>query len=327
MSEVFNSGEDPTPNGLDVEAVRARMLQAVEEEKAKGMTLPKIAENSRIPYTTLTAWLKDAYNGKEENVAAKATSWLVTRAAHQRTQHTRRREPGFLKTQTAERVFNLLEHAQTTPDIVTISGAPGVGKTTALLSYQAMGANVWVITAEPVHTTIGTLLALIADALNLQRRHSAADMSKSIRERLMGREGLVIIDEANHLPFALIEQVRSMVYDGASTGVALVGNDLLDEQFTQARAAGKAAQLVSRVGNRMNAKAPSRDDVEKMLHGWGLQEPDVRQFATGIAMKPGHLRQMGRVLRTAFALAALRRAEEPTVSELKTAWRQLGGAN
>ena len=107
----------------------------------------------------------------------------------------------------------------------------------------------------------------------------------------------------------------------------MVGNSDLKAQFARERATGKYAQLVSRVGQRLDTTRPFKSDVNLLLDGWGLTGEEAREVALGVAMKPGALRQMGKTLRIAFALAAVRVADEPNAADIEMAWKQLEGTN
>ncbi|HQU16661.1 MAG TPA: AAA family ATPase [Gammaproteobacteria bacterium] len=325
MSGIMDDAADSLASGIDILQTRDRFRAALDEEKSRGQTLPKIADRTGVAYATLHAWLSAKYNGDNAAVAKKVHAWLLTREARARTQATVRRAPGFLKTRTATQIFDVLEYAQTAPDMVIVSGGPGVGKTTAIRAYEAIGANVWVTTAEPAVSSVPGLLDMLMDALKLEPGYRGSTMSRRVRDKLLGSEGLLIVDEAQHLKPMLRDQLRATVHDAAGIGVALVGNEALSGQFARERATGQYAQLISRFGQRVNRAKPYKADAELLLDGWQIQGAEARETALGIAMQPGALRQMNKTLRIAFSLSDLRGDEEPTAHDIQAAWKQLGG--
>ena len=185
----------------------------------------------------------------------------------------------------------------------------------------------WVVTAEPAINTISALLEMLAEAVGVDYARGSAAVSRALRRKMASTHGLLIVDEAQHLTPLLRDQLRSTVHDAAEIGVALVGNSDLKAQFARERATGKYAQLVSRVGQRLDTTRPFKSDVNLLLDGWGLTGEEAREVALGVAMKPGALRQMGKTLRIAFALAAVRVADEPNAADIEMAWKQLEGTN
>lgn len=325
MSSSLEDHLDQVGDSVNVPEIRTKFTTIVAEERAAGRSLAKMAPEVGVAYSTLSAFAQGNYQGDNVGVALKVTRWLVTRQAQAKNKSTVRRAPGFMRTKTASQIWEVLEYTQMTPDMSVISGIPGVGKTTAIQAYAAHGSNVWVVTAEPAINTISALLEMLAETVGVDYARGSAAVSRALRRKMQHTNGLLIVDEAQHLTPLLRDQLRSTVHDGAELGVALVGNSDLATQFARERATGKYAQLVSRVGQRLNRTRPFKSDVELLLEGWGLTGADAREVAIGVAMKPGALRQMGKTLRIAFGLAALRSEEEPTAQDIELAWKQLEG--
>jgi DNA transposition AAA+ family ATPase len=324
MSGKFD--EALTAAGLvNVDAIREQFLIVKAEEERAGYSLPKIAEKAGISYATLHAFSQNKYKGDNLNIARQVQRWLTTRDARELNHATVRKAPTFMRTKTSERIFDALEFAQSAPDFVVISGGPGVGKTTSIEAYQALGANIWVLTMEPSIKTISSLLNALGGEMGMLPRHSD-NMSVTIRQKIRNTEGLVVVDEAQHMTLEQQDQLRQTVFDRGGIGLAFVGSDKLNETFARERAAGRSAQLVSRIGQRVNREKPLKSDVDLILSGWGIENEEVRAKALGIAMKPGALRQMNKALRIAFAVSDRRGDSEPSPDDLDLAWKQLGGS-
>jgi len=327
MSGIMEDGAEQVTGEIDVSAIRERFRVAMEEEKNQGQTVPKIAQKAGIGTSTLYAFMQGTFSGENANVARKLASFLLTREARKQTRATVRRAPGFLKTTTAGQIFAVLEYAQSEPDMAIICGGAGIGKTTAIHAYQAVGSNVWIMTAEPAINTVASLLDMLMDGLGMEPGFRGSTMSRRLKQRLTGSEGLIIIDEAQNLRPVLRDQLRSTVFDAAGIGVALVGNESLDSQFARERATGQYAQLISRFGQRVNRPKPYGSDVDLLLAAWGIQGAEAQEVAMKIALMPGALRQMNKTLKIAFSLSDLRAgSEEPSAADIKEAWKQLGGA-
>ena len=120
------------------------------------------------------------------------------------------------------------------------------------------------------------------------------------------------------------------LHDNAGIGIALVGNTTVFGRLGADQRTPQFAQLFSRIGMRMNLDKPRKADVTMLLTAWGLEEKAARELAMGIAMKPGALRSMTKVLRMAGGLGSLAGREKPNVQDIQDAWSQLtlssGGA-
>ena len=117
---------------LDEAAVRAEFDAAM---AADGRLLPKIAPEVGIPYGTLSSWKGGTYKGDNQRIARAVNAWLISREARARARAVLPHEPPFVMTQTASRIWEVLEFAKTTPTIGVIVGNAGVGKTLALKGY------------------------------------------------------------------------------------------------------------------------------------------------------------------------------------------------
>ena len=211
-----------TQPDADVEVIRARFNEMV---AADGRPLARIAPETSVAYATLSAWKTSTYKGDNERIAKQVAAWITTRTASERTKATMKAEPPFIMTETASRIWEVLEHAQTMPAMVLITGGAGLGKTTSVRAYAARASNVWVATAEPIHTNYTAVLALVAHAIGNNLEWRASQTSLEIQKRLRSTKGLLIIDEAQNLSADMRNQLRSTVFDLAGVGIALVGNE------------------------------------------------------------------------------------------------------
>ena len=322
MGVTTDVAEQSASQVIDVDSVRGEFLAAVKED---GRSLMRIAPETGVAYGTLHPWSKGEYKGDNLRIAGQVRTWLTTRKARLQARKSVREAPRFVMTDTAARIFDLLEYAQTYPAMVTITASPGVGKTVAVNAYATQASNVWVCTAESVHRTATALLELLVNRLGVHREGRNYATSGAIQARLRNTRGLIVIDEAQHLTAPARDQLRQTVLDLAGVGVALVGSDEMDRTLSSERAKGQFAQFSSRIGQRFNRRAPLKRDVLMLLDVWGLTDPDAREVALGVAMKPGANRLLTMVLRMAFALADQRNVEQPTVEDVTRCFEQLGG--
>jgi DNA transposition AAA+ family ATPase len=319
MSDITTEGTAPGPED-ESEKVRAEVRRIMAAENASGAAL---ARESAIAPATFSAWLNNTYQGRVDAVTAKVQIWLDSRKVQQRTRAAAPKVPGFVPTDSSESIRSILEYAQHTPDLVVIDGGPGVGKTMTCTEYQRTSPAVWMTTAEPAWSTPRMLLEAVAQCMSIPERYSAQRISNAIVQRQKGSGGLLIVDEAQHLSSAAIDQLRTF-HDLAGIGIALVGNATVYSRLEGEGRKPQFAQLYSRIGRRLSRPKPYKNDVDVLLDAWGVQTAPERKMLHMIAKLPGALREMTKTLRQAFICAAAAGRTAITCDDIRSAGEQRG---
>lgn len=280
-----------------------------------------VADEANIPAGTFNAWLTGSYKGDNARVGADVARWLESRRERNRIKAIVPMAPSFIPTKTAQRIVNVFQYAQTLHDMGLIIGSPGTGKTCAIGYYQAANPNVFVATMEPAKSSTHHVLLELATVLRLPER-SAVAISDAVVRKLKDRDALLIIDEAQHLKSAAIDQLRT-IHDKAACGVVLVGNESIIGKLGDARRTPQLAQLYSRFGLRETLQRPANADIDALLKAWGVDDKEERSFLRLVAGKPGGLRALTKTMIAAGAMAAGN--DEPrTLAHLKDAWSRVG---
>lgn len=280
------------------QALRVRMNDILREED---MTRTSLSRESGIPYGTVTSWLNDTYAADGSNIAEKLQRWVEGRGRRNAIRATLPSNQ-FVLTPTAEAIHELLTYAKSAPDMVTVTGRPGTGKTSAVCEFTRRNPAVYKLVAEPSVNTVRTLLTALANMLGCYSRGSQYGISRAIAGRLHGTGGLLIIDEAQHLSSEMLDQLRAF-HDQSQVGIALVGNEAVVGRIDGGRRSAEFAQLSSRVGMRMTRPRPLKADILSLLDAWGVDVADVRAELYQAARRPGGLRVMQRCHRLAQMLA------------------------
>ena len=296
MSDTELAIGDPS----EMDALRDQVRAIARTEKK---TITALAEESGIKYGTFSAWVSGTYQGRNEDVAAKAAIWLGSRGAKTRVQALMPRSPGFVETQAAQLFRAVMTHAQYMPDFTVLSGDPGVGKTVTCRQYRDTNPNVWLITCEPCGGSARALLEDIAAAMQINTAGvSASRLSKEISRRVRGCDALLIIDEAQHLVPMALDQLRTL-HDLAAVGVVLSGNETVHDRLAGNGRTIAFATLKSRVGMRARRQRATAGDIDPILDAWHVTDAAVRKQLGTIARRPGALRAMDKTLRLAHQLA------------------------
>lgn len=286
----------------------------------QGLSANKIANEAGISTSRLSGWRKGKYPGDNAGVEAKLRSWLEHKEEREKVAIPE--SPGWIPTPTGQRIFNALGYAHIAGDIAIIYGAAGVGKTETLRAYAEVKPSVFVATMTPA--TVGPLGALEEIALAVGMREVSGwgpRLFRELVERLRGTEGLIVIDEAQHLSVRAIEAVRSL-HDATGLGVALVGNDIVYTRMTGGNRTALFAQLFSRIGKRVRLRKPTKADVVAIAEGWGVGDNKAREVLRDIANKEGALREVVKTLRLATVATG---GSAPTAEDIRAEWRDRAG--
>lgn len=316
MSQTTN---DEKLSETEQEAVRERVKAIM---LAEDLSQRQIAHESDIKYGTLTPFLGGKYAGDGSSIAIRLTRWMESRARAAQVRGAAPLPPRYIYTETAQQVSDTLALAQHSPMIVTITGAPGTGKSVPACEYTRSNPNVWKVVAERSISTNRALLSAVSEALGLYARGAPDIMSRAIKQKLMGTRGLIIIDEAQHLDAGMIDQLRTF-YDQCEIGIALIGNEAIVGRMEGGKHRAEFAQLRSRVGFRLKIVKPRGSDIKAMLDAWGVQAGDARNHLRAIAAIPGALRNMKMCWLTAVKIARNEGRAELSAEDVKLAWSQL----
>lgn len=288
---------DKTFTDAELEQIRTDLKTI----KDSNITWERISRESGIPQGTISQFATSKYAGDNQKLAGRIQMWLFSRSEKEAQSRKLRREPEFQNTPTAQKFTEILRFAHTLPDIVVIAGVPGVGKTSALKNYAANNANVYMATMKPSTSSVNTMLNTLARAMGVHER-SQSKLSGAIGARIEDAGALIIVDEAQHLSSAALDELRSF-HDQYGTGLALVGNTAI---YTQLEGGGRQtsfAQLFSRIGMRITQAKPVQEDVCMLLDAWEVPD-NLRRTLKAIAAKPGALRVLNKTLTLAYMLAA-----------------------
>ena len=230
--------------------------------------------------------------------------------------------PAWVETPTAKRINAALNYAQAVTDIAIVYGGTGTGKTWTANHYRSNGMNVWCATMTPATSGVVPALEEVCAALGLPRANGAAPLHRAIVTHLSGTSGLLIIDEAQHMTPAALDQIRG-IHDAARVGLALLGSQAIYASLIGGESAGTLERLRSRIGKQLGLQGATQGDVEAIAFAWGISSKGSVKLLVDISGKAGGLRGVVKALRLAAMQAdAVGRAVNE--ADLKAAWRELG---
>ena len=305
-----------TPEDARRQAVRAAM-------DADGLS--QVAAGKEIGFSgpALNQWLQGKYKGDNATFDRAVDQWLAARDRRLQTAMQIPEAPAFFEGPTARDILVMLALAHADGDIVTITGGPGVGKTKCARSYRDSNRSVWLATMAPHCSSVVPALQEIAEAVGIKDMSytGARALYRAILKRVDETNGLLIVDESQHMNVKCFDEIRS-IHDATGIGIAFIGNETVSGRMAGGGRAGDHAQVYSRVGGRRYIPRPVKGDVRAQVDAWGIDCADCIGFLEEVAAKPGALRLVTKVLRRAVLHAGS--VEAVTVEHLRSAWMNLG---
>ena len=285
------------------------LMQVNSVLESKTITASQLAKEISVSSATLSQVLKGKYAADPSAVIEKLKKWLRLRDDRLATPNI---NPGFVMTETAKLIINDLTYAQVTESIVVIFGASGVGKSETLRQYQRENNNVWMVTASPSRSTLTECLYELAMELGLDDApRRKGPLSRVLRSRLRNSEGLVIIDEADHLDYPTLEELR-ILQEETNIGMVFVGNNKVYTQLTGGRRNEDFARLFSRIAKKRGLHKTRQNDVRAVAKAWQIHNEKELNLMMQISERPGGLRLLSKTLK----LSAMYAQNKPITEQL-----------
>lgn len=288
---------------------------------AGNFNMTQIAKEAGMSRSTLSLIMAGDYAGDTKNMMDKLGRWLRLREEKEAAPNS---NPGFVMTATAQLIINDITFSQVAAEdgIVMIYGAPGVGKSQALRYYKKNNNNIWMIMACPSLSSVTAFLYELALEIGINNPPKRKDaLSRSIRRYLMGTEGVLIIDEAQHMSYEALEEIR-IIQEQTQFAVVLSGNKKTYAKLTGGQRSEDFAQLFSRVAKRRGIHTTRKADVKAIADAWGVHGVVERKLMQQIAEKQGRLRLLSKTLKLASMYAEGGVITEKT---LRAAFNELEG--
>lgn len=317
------SGPDETlsnRNQDDISEWSDLIDRVIETATANGWNKAEVARRMGMAEGTFSQWYSGKYAGRLSNQNRAVGQWLDAIEETAGIAAAIPTSPSFIKTRSAGEILETLAWAQMSADMVMITFNAGMGKTAACRHYCATRPHAHMATVSPHTKTVHGMLVELAAELDVHV-HNPAKLTRAIGERLRRSGGgtLLIVDEAQNLVDEAINQLRHFV-DNYNCGVALVGNEEIYGRFAKKSDGPSYAQLKSRLGKRLKREKPRVEDLQAFIAGWGVSEPDMVKFLTGIGMKGGALRQIDKTMKLA-SMVAMGSGQPLSLNHIQAAWK------
>ncbi len=225
---------------------------------AHGYSQGQVARAISRSSATINQYVQGKYSGDVTDLEERIANFI--RRVREK-QNALRIDERFVSTPTARKGLEVLAYAHQECEVCVLYGAAGLGKTMTLKEYARRDDTVIFIEADPGYTA-RTLLEELCGRLRLSKNGNIHALIDLCVEKLKGSGRLLIIDEAELLPYRALEVVRRL-HDKAGIGVVMAGMPRLIVNLKGKR--GEFAQLYSRVALALDlGNALARQDFDQI---------------------------------------------------------------
>jgi len=310
---------------MSVHTLETPIVEQIRSElEAEGLTQAQLSRETGIDQSRLNQWLAEKYTGQNKPINDTMKKWLTLRKMQRQLGGKLPVAPSWVETPTARRIYGAFNFAQIAGNMAVVYGDAGTGKTETARHYQDSTPNVWLATMAPATATLSATLGRISEAMELGMPDYAAPsrLQSAIIERMRFSQGLLIVDEAQHLAdVRSLETIRSL-YDATGVGVVIMGNELVYIRLSGGQRSAQFAQLFSRIAKRVRVKRPTKADAATLIDAWKVKDKQTKDLLIEMAQQHGALRGMTMTLRLATIAA---HGGDISPDHVKAAWKDLGG--
>ncbi|EGO7251377.1 AAA family ATPase [Salmonella enterica] len=224
----------------------------------RGYSQTQVARAIGRSGAVVNQFLQGKYTGDITDIQQRITSFINR---EQEKEKNRRIQAHFVTTEMAAKGLEVLAYAHQECEICVLYGAAGLGKTMLLNEYASRNKDALLIEADPGYTA-RTILEELCRLLGVKVRGNIHELIDACVRELSGSGRLLMVDEAELLPYRALEILRRL-HDKAGIGVVLAGMPRLLINLKGRR--GEFAQLYSRVALALNlGDTLSRDDFNQI---------------------------------------------------------------
>ena len=271
--------------------------------KRKKLSFATVSKALGIARSRLNMWINGNYPGNTSKIET-AVRAFIEREKLRDTKHT----IDFMLTSVARIVFEVAETCHVEGEIGVCCGMAGLGKTSAVKEYARQNSDVILIEADFGYTA-RVLFSEIHKKLGFEGTGTTHSMIIEIIDRLKDSGRLIIVDEAEHLPYKSLELLRRL-HDKADIGILLTGMPRLIENLRGKRK--QYAQLYSRVGMAKKLNNLSIEDTKLIINN---VLPDKDHLAEDFhKLSLGNTRILSKLIMRSITLAEIN--NEPLEREI-----------
>lgn len=234
----------------------------------------KAAHCIGISAATVNRYINGSYVGdlaKVEDTLRAHFAILDAQREQQAQSAPLRMDTHYVPTSISENIYKVIRYCQLERGIMIIHGDAGIGKTRAAAKY--VGDNPTSAIYLEVTPTTGTLsrfIKLLARELRIPATRDQMALIDEIKGKLLGTNKVLIIDEAQHLKYLTLEEIRNWttphpITGQSGVGIVLIGNSLVHSRMVGRQEAQFAQQFNRSRPHQYTTLQIQQEDIIKMF--------------------------------------------------------------
>lgn len=240
----------------------------------------------------ISQYLNDGYPGDVVKLTGRLGDFI--RRVEEKERSARVVIP-FVPTTTARKVIETVRLSHIDGEITVVYGEAGLGKTIALKQYAKDHSDAVLIEVDPGYTA-KVLLEEICAKLSVNVRGNLHELLEAVINKLQDSGRLLIIDEAELLPYRALEVLRR-IHDKTGIGIVLAGMPRLLTNLKGKR--GEFVQLYSRIAFALNlGNSLPEQDVFSIAGSVDLDTRDPEEVNKALSeVSKGNTRRLSKLLK------------------------------
>ena len=254
-----------------------------------------VANATGLAKSTISMWLNGNYNGKNDKITDAMNNFI-----QREKERSVENDLPFVDISIVKYVSEIGRLCHTQGKIGVCVGRAGLGKTVAVKKYTKDFQDSILIESDSGYTA-KSLLKEIHRRLGLSGKGSVYDLMDEVVRKLNQSGRLLIVDEAENLPYRALEITRR-IHDKTGVGVLLIGRSILLENLKGYN--NQYDQLYSRVKYTKIIDRLLIQDVIKILESIGQ---DTKLAETYLLYSDGNTRRLEHLISHSISVAKFNR--------------------
>lgn len=257
----------------------------------KGYSQTQVARAIGKSPAVVNQYLQDKYAGDTRSIDELVANFITREAEKEKSL---RISAHYIPTMTSRKGLEVIRLAHLDGDINVIYGDAGMGKSMILREYATQHRDALLIEADPGYTA-RVVLEELCGLLGLSKRGNMHELSEACITALRDSGRLLMVDEAENLPYRALETLRR-IHDKSGIGVVLAGMPRLIINLKGKR--GEYKQLYSRVGLALSiGDALPQDDINDIAVSMLPDAADPEVGAALFRASHGNARRLFKLVR------------------------------
>lgn len=234
--------------------------------------------------SAISRWFRGDYPDPT-NINAKLDELLDKAARRREIRSTDEIE--YADTVVSQQIWFLLDYCQAQRCPGCVYGDAGIGKTFTARSWSKERTDTILLTMAPAVKSMKAVLKRLAKQLKVKPYVVLDELYAELEEKLAHMDVTIIIDEAQHLSYNTVENIRILA-DVTRTPVIFIGNELVNSKLL-----GNQSAEFAQVFSRLYMKRHLLTDqfvLEDIISVFGGIEQDTARLLLSVAKSKYGLR-------------------------------------